>query len=126
MPGVRECDTVGAMSNCLFCRIIAGELPAAKVYEDDQIVAFDDIQPQAPVHVLIVPRKHIPTLNDLDAADGPLVGRMVQVATGIARDRGTDTAGYRTLINVNEGGGQSVYHVHLHLLGGRQLQYGLG
>jgi histidine triad (HIT) family protein len=114
------------MSNCLFCRIIAGELPAAKVYEDDQIVAFDDIQPQAPVHVLIVPRKHIPTLNDLDAADGPLVGRMVQVATGIARDRGTDTAGYRTLINVNEGGGQSVYHVHLHLLGGRQLQYGLG
>jgi histidine triad (HIT) family protein len=114
------------MSDCLFCRIVAGEIPSTKVYEDEEIVAFEDINPQSPVHVLVVPKKHISTLNDLEPDDGPLVGRMVLAATRVARDKGTAESGFRTIINVNRGGGQIIYHIHLHVLGGRQLMSGLG
>lgn len=114
------------MSDCVFCKIIAGEIPSTRVYEDEDLYAFEDINPQAPVHVLVVPRKHIPTLNDLGPDDGPMVGRMIQVGARIARDKGTAEAGFRTIFNVNRGGGQVVYHIHLHVLGGRQLKAGLG
>lgn len=107
------------MPACLFCQIIQGERPSKKVYEDDQVYAFDDVRPQAPVHVLICPKKHIPTINDLLPEDSDLVGHIFQVAKKIAEERGVHQRGYRTLFNVNAGAGQSVYHVHLHLLGGR-------
>jgi histidine triad (HIT) family protein len=109
------------MSPCLFCSIIAGERPASIVYEDDQMVAINDIHPQAPMHVLVIPRRHIATLNDLTADDGALVGAMVRRAAAIARDRGYADRGYRTLFNCNREAGQSVFHLHLHVLGGRRL-----
>jgi len=109
--------------SCLFCRIIAGEIPASTVYEDAEIVAFNDINPQAPMHVLIVPRKHVATLNDLAADDDQLVGAMVRRAAAIARENGYDASGYRTVFNTNAGAGQSVFHVHLHVLGGRPLAW---
>ena len=113
------------MSDCLFCKIVAGELPASRVYEDDLVVAFEDINPQAPVHVVIVPRQHFATLNDLEAGDEVMTGRLVHVAAHIARERGIAEAGYRTVINCNPDGGQVVFHVHLHLLGGRKLKSAL-
>jgi histidine triad (HIT) family protein len=109
------------MADCLFCRIVAGEIPAKRVYEDDRIVAFEDIHPQAPVHVLVVPRRHVATLNDLEAADDGLVGALVRAAGAIARARGVAESGYRTVFNCNAGAGQTVFHLHLHLLGGRLL-----
>ena len=109
--------------SCLFCRLIAGEIPASTVYEDAEIVAFNDINPQAPMHVLIVPRKHVATLNDLAADDDQLVGAMVRRAAAIARENGYDASGYRTVFNTNAGAGQSVFHVHLHVLGGRPLAW---
>jgi histidine triad (HIT) family protein len=109
------------MSDCLFCRIIQGELPSTKVFEDDRVYAFEDINPKSPVHVLIVPKKHISTLNDLESEDNETVGHMVHTAAEIARERGIAQAGYRTLFNVNKAAGQIVFHVHLHLMGGRQL-----
>jgi histidine triad (HIT) family protein len=114
------------MSDCLFCRIVAGEIPSTKVFEDEDILAFEDIHPQAPVHVLVIPKRHVPTLNDLAPGDGRLAGRMLDVAVRIAREKKTAEPGFRTVINVNAGGGQSVYHLHLHVLGGRQLKAGLG
>ncbi len=114
------------MSECLFCKIAAGGVPSTKVYEDDELYAFEDINPQAPVHVLIVPRKHIPTLNDMTSEDSPLVGRMLYAAARIAREKGMAEAGFRTIFNVNKDGGQIVYHLHLHVLGGRRLKSGLG
>ena len=114
------------MSDCVFCKIVAGEIPATKVYEDDELFAFEDINPQAPVHVLVIPKKHIPTLNDVTPDDGAMVGRMLNRAAQVARDKGTAESGYRTTFNVNKGGGQLVYHIHLHVLGGRQLKPGLG
>jgi histidine triad (HIT) family protein len=107
--------------SCLFCRIIAGEQPARIVYEDDQMVAIEDIRPQAPMHVLVIPRRHIATLNDLTEADAGLVGAMIGRAAAIARDRGYAERGYRALFNCNREAGQSVFHIHLHLLGGRRL-----
>lgn len=107
--------------SCLFCSIIAGERPARIVYEDDQMVAIEDIRPQAPMHVLVIPRRHIPTLNDLTESDASLVGALIRCAAAIARDRGYADRGYRTLFNCNREAGQSVFHVHLHLLGGRRL-----
>jgi histidine triad (HIT) family protein len=121
-----DCDRVCAMSDCLFCRIVAGEIPSTRVYEDEDILAFEDIQPQAPVHVLVIPKKHIPTLNDLGPDDVPLAGRILEIAVRIARDKGTAEPGFRAVINVNPGGGQVVYHLHLHVLGGRNLKAGLG
>ncbi|MDP2053664.1 MAG: histidine triad nucleotide-binding protein [Acidobacteriota bacterium] len=109
--------------SCLFCKIIAGEIPASKVYEDDQLIAFNDINPQAPTHVLIVPKRHIPTLNDLSAADDGLVGTMVRRAAAIAKEQEFDGPGYRTVFNCNAQAGQTVFHIHLHLLGGRSLAW---
>jgi histidine triad (HIT) family protein len=106
---------------CLFCRIVAGEIPAKKVHEDDRLIAFEDINPQAPLHVLVVPRAHVATLNDLDGSHDGLVGAMVRTAAAIARERGFDERGYRTVFNCNAEAGQTVFHVHLHVLGGRRL-----
>ena len=109
--------------SCLFCKIIAGEIPAAKVYEDDRMIAFNDINPQAPMHVLIVPRRHIATLNDLAPEDDALVGEMVRRAGAIAREHGYADRGYRTLFNCNAEAGQTVFHIHLHVLGGRAMTW---
>ncbi len=109
------------MTDCLFCKIVAGDIPADIVYRDDELVAFRDIDPKAPTHVLIIPRRHIATLNELTADDAALVGRMYLAAQRIAYDEGIAEAGYRTLFNCNRAGGQAVYHIHLHLLGGRQM-----
>src|SRR3954464_10980465 len=108
-------------SSCLFCRIAAGEIPATKVYEDDRIIAFTDINPQATMHVLVVPREHIATLNDLDPAHDGLVGALVRRGAAIAAERGYAGSGYRTLFNCNADAGQAVFHIHLHVLGGRTL-----
>jgi len=109
------------MDDCLFCRMVTGEIKPDAVYEDDEILAFRDINPQAPLHVLVVPKRHIATTNDLDAEDAGLVGRLVLAARRIAADEGVDEAGYRLVVNCNAGAGQSVFHVHVHLLGGRRL-----
>jgi histidine triad (HIT) family protein len=111
------------MSSCLFCKIVSGEIPAAKVYEDDRVIAFNDINPQAPMHVLVVPRHHIATLNDLSSKDDDLVGAMVRVGTAIAKERGVDGPGFRTVFNCNAQAGQTVFHIHLHVLGGRAMSW---
>jgi histidine triad (HIT) family protein len=110
------------MTNCLFCRIIAGELPAQKVYEDEHTFAFEDIHPQAPTHVLVVPKKHIRGLKEAAPEDAELIGRCHLVAAQIARQRGVEN-GYRTVLNVGPGAGQSVFHFHVHLIGGRSLAW---
>lgn len=109
--------------DCLFCKIIAGEISGNKAYEDDKVFAFYDINPQAPTHLLIVPREHIPTLNDLEQQHAELVGYMHLVAAKLAKEAGHDESGYRTVFNCQAGAGQSVFHIHLHLLGGRQLNW---
>ncbi len=109
------------MSDCLFCKIVSGDIPGAIVYKDDRLVAFKDINPQAPMHVLIVPRRHIATLNDLRPEDDGLIGEMVRRAAALAGEQGYADSGYRTVLNCNEGAGQSVFHIHLHVLGGRRL-----
>ncbi len=109
------------MSDCIFCKIAAGEIPADKVYEDDQVVGFRDLNPQAPVHVLLIPRRHIATLNDLAEGDEVLVGHLYRAAARVAADEGLAERGYRTVMNCNAEGGQTVFHIHLHLLGGRQM-----
>ena len=109
------------MTDCLFCRLISGDLPASFVFQDDHLVAFNDINPQAPTHVLVVPRRHIATLNDLTAAEDDLVGGMIRRAAALAKELGVADVGYRTVFNCNRGAGQTVFHVHLHLLGGRTL-----
>jgi len=111
--------------DCIFCKIASGEIPATKVYEDEEIIAFEDISPKAPVHVLIIPRKHLATLNDAGPDQGALIGRIVLKAAGLARDRGVAEKGYRVLVNCNQDGGQEVFHLHFHLLGGRRLK-GMG
>jgi histidine triad (HIT) family protein len=111
------------MSDCLFCKIIAGNVPAGIVYQDDAVVAFKDINPQAPLHVLIVPRRHIATLNDVTPQDDALVGSMFRAAAALAREHGYDTRGYRTVFNTNREAGQTVFHIHLHLLAGRGLTW---
>ena len=107
--------------DCPFCKIIEGKIPSSKVYEDTLCYAFDDINPQAPTHVQIIPRKHIATLNDLIPEDEPMAGHLLTVAVRIANERSIAEAGYRTVFNCNRGAGQSVFHIHLHLLGGRSL-----
>jgi len=109
------------MSECIFCKIAEGGIPAEVVYEDDQVLAFRDLNPQAPVHILVIPRKHIATLNDLDDGDAELMGRLYLAAKRIAADEGIAESGYRTVINCNAGAGQTVFHIHLHLLGGRPM-----
>lgn len=105
--------------NCIFCKIAAGDIPSEIVHEDERVVAFRDTNPQAPTHVLVIPRKHIPTINDLADADADDVGRLFLAAAEIAKQEGIDQSGYRLTVNCMEGAGQSVFHVHLHLLGGR-------
>ena len=111
------------MSDCLFCKVIAGEIPAQIVHEDEELVAFRDINPQAPLHVLVVPRRHIATLNDLQPADDALVGSMFRRAAALASDDGYGERGYRTVFNCNREAGQTVFHIHLHVLGGRPLTW---
>ena len=107
----------------IFTRIIDGQIPSAKVHEDDTVVAFRDVNPQAPLHVLVVPRQHVATLNDLAGSHDELVGAMVRTAAAIARERGFDGPGYRTVFNCNAQAGQTVFHIHLHVLGGRSLAW---
>jgi histidine triad (HIT) family protein len=107
--------------SCLFCKIVAGEIPAKRVHEDEELLAFEDIKPEAPVHVLIVPKRHIATLNDVEPGDDGLVGAMMRRAAAIAQARGVSDAGYRTVMNCNSNAGQTVFHIHLHLLAGRRL-----
>ncbi|MCG5534982.1 histidine triad nucleotide-binding protein [Ectothiorhodospira mobilis] len=114
------------MTDCIFCRIAQGEIPSDTVYEDDEVLAFRDLNPQAPVHILVIPKRHIATLNDLSAEDAGLVGRLHWVAAQLARQEGIAEDGYRTVLNCNPAGGQSVYHLHLHLLGGRQMAWPAG
>ncbi len=111
------------MTDCLFCKMIRGEIRPDTIYEDDDVLAFRDIHPQAPVHVLVVPKRHIATLDDLAPDDAALVGRLTLAATEIARRQGFSERGYRTVMNCNSDGGQTVFHIHLHLLGGRRMQW---
>ncbi len=106
---------------CIFCKIAQKQLPATLSYEDDQVVAFDDLNPQAPIHKLIIPRKHISTLNDITPADYPLLGHMLQAAQKLAQENGIAETGYRTVTNCNTGAGQTIFHLHFHLLGGRAM-----
>lgn len=109
--------------SCLFCRIVSGEIPASKIYEDDEVLAFKDINPQAPLHVLIIPKTHIATLTDLAAEHDALVGSMFRRAAAVAKERGYADRGFRTVFNTNREAGQSVFHIHLHLLAGRSLAW---
>jgi histidine triad (HIT) family protein len=111
------------MSDCLFCRIIAKKIPAKIVYEDEAVTAFEDVNPQAPVHTLIVPNKHIATTLDIADEDGGLIGRMFRIANRIAVEKGIAERGFRLVMNTNSEAGQSVYHIHLHLLGGRLMHW---
>jgi histidine triad (HIT) family protein len=111
------------MTDCLFCRIRDGQVPARKVFEDELVLAFDDIGPQAPMHVLVIPRKHIATLNDLEPGDEQLAGHLMTVAARIARERGHAEAGWRLVMNCNRLAGQTVFHLHAHVLGGRPLEW---
>ena len=111
------------MTECLFCRIAAGEIPAKLIHQDDEIVAFSDINPQAPLHALVVPRRHIATLNDLTPGDDALVGSMFRRAAAIAAQGGYAERGYRTVFNTNREAGQTVFHIHLHVLAGRGLTW---
>lgn len=109
--------------DCLFCKIANKELKSAIVYEDPQVVAFEDVNPQAPTHLLIIPRKHIATVNDLEPQDNALIGHMTQIAKRLAVEKQCAADGYRIVLNCNAGAGQSVFHIHMHLLGGRQMMW---
>ncbi|WP_408954868.1 histidine triad nucleotide-binding protein [Natroniella sp. ANB-PHB2] len=111
------------MEDCIFCQIIAGEMESEIVYEDEDVIAFKDIEPQAPVHFLILPKKHIPTLLDLKEEDNKLIGHIYQIANQLARQEEIAEDGFRVVSNCNEAGGQTVDHIHYHLLGGRNLQW---
>lgn len=114
------------MAETIFTKIINREIPAQIVFENDEIIAINDINPQAPVHILIIPKKVIPTINDLKPEDAELVGKMFLVAKQIAKEKGIDQQGYRLVFNVNEGAGQTVFHIHLHLMGGRKFNWPAG
>lgn len=120
-PGRAAGDAAAA--DCLFCRIAAGEIPATLVHEDDQVVAFRDIAPRAPTHILLIPRRHIPSALHLTEDDGPLLGRLFAVAADLARAEGIAEGGYRMVTNIGDWGGQTVHHLHLHLLGGRSMHW---
>jgi histidine triad (HIT) family protein len=112
--------------DCIFCKIVAGQIPSDVVFTDDKVIAFRDISPLAPVHLLIIPREHIISLNDITEQQTVLVGHMTQVAKQLAKQQGIATKGYRVVINCGSQGGQVVQHLHMHLLGGRELSGGLG
>jgi histidine triad (HIT) family protein len=111
------------VEDCLFCRIIAGKIPATVVYRNGRLLAFKDVTPQAPTHLLIVPTRHIGSLNDLTHEDDGLVGEMIRAAASLAREHGHAERGYRTVFNCNADAGQTVFHIHLHLLGGRKMAW---
>jgi histidine triad (HIT) family protein len=111
------------MADCLFCKIIAGQIPGSIVYQDETLVAFKDINPQAPLHVLVVPRRHIASLNELTVSDDGLVGEMIRRGAALARNHGHAERGYRTVFNCNADAGQTVFHIHLHVLGGRVFKW---
>jgi histidine triad (HIT) family protein len=111
------------MSDCIFCKIAAGEIPAEVIFENEDVLVFRDLNPQAPVHVLVIPKRHISTLNDLQPEDAGLIGRMHLAAKTVAEAEGIAEAGYRTVFNCNAGAGQTVFHIHLHMLGGRPMSW---
>ena len=111
------------MTDCLFCKIIAGQIPASILYQDDRVVAFKDINPQAPTHVLVVPRRHLASLNELTPEDDGLVGEIVRRGAALAKAAGHADRGYRTVFNCNADAGQTVFHIHLHVLGGRTMTW---
>jgi len=111
------------MSECLFCKMVSGEIDPDKVYEDDDVLAFRDISPQAPLHVLVIPKEHITTLNDIEECHAAVLGKMYLAVKQIAKQEGVAEDGYRTVINCNRDGGQSVFHIHLHMLAGRSMQW---
>ena len=111
------------MADCLFCKIVRREVPGKIVFEDEQLLGFEDINPQAPTHVLVIPKRHIESLNVLEASDDGIVGEIVRRAAAIAKDRGIAAGGYRTVFNTNRDAGQTVFHIHLHLLGGRSMAW---
>ncbi|MHB8576397.1 MAG: histidine triad nucleotide-binding protein [Dehalococcoidia bacterium] len=116
-----ETDVTARADGCLFCRVLAGEIPAPRLYEDEALFAIRDINPRAPVHLLIIPKQHIATAADLSAEDGPLLARLFQTAARLAEQEGLGERGYRLTFNVKGDSGMTVWHLHLHLLGGRQL-----
>ena len=113
------------MTECLFCKIRDGEIPANLIYEDDDVLAFHDVNPQAPIHVLIIPRKHISTVNDINVEDGDalVMGKLISVAKTIAAQEGVSDEGYRLVVNTNQQAGQTVFHIHMHLLAGRSMAW---
>ena len=111
------------MADCIFCKIARKEIPARIVYDDRQVVAFEDLNPQAPTHTLIIPKSHIATFNDVGAGEESVVGHMMVVAARVAKDKGLDETGYRLVANCLESAGQSVFHIHVHLLGGRRFTW---
>ncbi len=114
------------MSECIFCKIAKGEIPCTKVYEDDAVLAFEDIHPMAPVHVIVIPKTHVATLMEMDADGGDTACRLMAAAREVARIKNVAEKGFRTVINCNEEGGQVVFHLHMHLLGGRKLDDQMG
>lgn len=114
------------MAECIFCKIVAGESPSERIYRDDGVTAFRDIHPVAPVHVLIVPNRHIGSVNDLTEADETLIGHLFMVARSLAQQEGIDRTGYRLITNTGPHGGQAVFHLHLHLLGGQRMRFPMG
>jgi histidine triad (HIT) family protein len=112
-----------SVENCLFCKIAGGQIPAKIVYQDQDVVAFADINPQAPQHVLLIPRRHIDSMTDITAEDGPVLASLFMAATKVARELGIDKSGFRLVANVGPDAGQSVFHLHFHLLGGRKLAW---
>jgi histidine triad (HIT) family protein len=111
------------LTDCLFCKIVKREIPASIVYEDDRMLAFNDTNPQGPTHVLVIPKRHIATLNELSDTDDALVGELVRRAAAIAKERGLSANGFRTVFNTNREAGQTVFHIHLHLIGGRPMRW---
>ncbi|MCC6261396.1 MAG: histidine triad nucleotide-binding protein [Anaerolineales bacterium] len=114
------------MTDCIFCKIIAGEIPSSQVYRDEQATAFRDINPAAPTHILIVPNKHLDSVNQMEAADEPLIGHLFSIAKSLAAEAGLTESGYRLIVNTGAGAGQTVFHLHLHLLGGKSMNHLLG
>jgi len=114
------------MTTCIFCRIIAGQAPATILYQDDLATAFRDNHPVAPIHILVVPNKHLASVNDLTVEDEPLMGHLITVARQVARQQGIDQSGYRLIINTGPDSGQLVYHLHLHLIGGQRMRFPMG
>jgi histidine triad (HIT) family protein len=114
------------MSDCIFCKVVEGKIHCTKIYEDDQILAFDDIHPMAPVHVVVIPKKHVSTLMDIDTKNSSVANNLINAAQKVAQIKGIAAKGFRIVINCNDEGGQIVFHLHMHVLGGRKLQDELG